>query len=260
MKKILLPAIFLIFIFSGCTTHQYVFVEGQEDLPTLKEYSVENDSIEIFYDFSGMNVPVNIMVKNKSNKPLYIDWNKSAAIIDGKKYGYWDAASTIELSGTSDFFFNASGTIQADERVTFIPPHSYIETTRMFLQTAFFEQLPEENKQRFTMQSEKGPVPVNRYSFSLEDSPLTFRSLLTLSSNESFSKESHFEQSFWVSEIIECHSSTLFGIAENRARTRRVNNTSIISKKSEIGKTAEVITAVGVITGTLMLSKEENVE
>lgn len=266
MKKILLPFAFFcsMFLF-GCNKHQFIFVEARQDHAT-GGFLTENDSLEIQYNFSGENIPVKITVKNKSEKPVYIDWKKSVVIIDGKKYDYWNDNSHIELSGNSyplvySVYTDAEGTIVKDERITYIAPRSYIETTRILLQTAEFVNLPENNFTHLSMRSENGPVKVKRYNFSEENSPLIFRSLLTLSSKETFTDETLFESTFWVSDILESpHKSLSLQQTTMDNGGNIINNTSIISSKTKFGKSAGPMFLIGITTGLLYLASENATE
>jgi hypothetical protein len=239
--------------------HQYVFIEGQNVNDPLL-HVVENDSIQIKYDFSGHDIPVHIKITNKSEKPLYIDWKKSVAVIDGKKYNYWVDRSELNISGVTFPIYNsaisyADGEVWKDERISYIPPKSYIETTRIFLQSHFFNNLDKQEAQRFKLITVNGPVHSKRFNFSSADSPLTFRSLITVSSKESFSEETIYENSFYVSEIIE--SSHKHRFSDNKYLDipfRHMDNSSVLSKRTAFGKTAGTITILGISTGLVYLS------
>lgn len=255
MKKTLLPAFvfFSLFLF-GCNRHQYVFVQSQQTNNETGDYLIENDSLEIRYNFSGENIPVNIVVNNKSDKPVYIDWKKCVAIIDGKKYKYWNEVSTIEISGVNfnNVYYYADGLIEKDERISYIPPRSYIETTRILLQTTIFKNLPDKSFQRFHVPSENGPVQVKQYDFSVENTPLLFRSILTFSSHESFTEETLYENTFWVSEIIESPHKNIF--PHRKSQANGLINTSLITTKTRFGNIATAVTILGVSTGLIALS------
>jgi hypothetical protein len=118
-----------------------------------------------------------------------------------------------------------------------------------------------EGRQRLKIASENGPIHVKRYSFPEENSPLSFRSLLTLSSKESFVDETIFEKTFWVSEIIESPVNILSAQQKGLNNgIRGINNTSTITKISSFGLAAGTITVIGATTGLLMLMPEGNVE
>lgn len=259
MKKIL--PLFLLFcslFFYGCNKHQFVFIEGQPDPATQNGFVTENDSLEILYNFSGDNIPVSIKVTNKSEKPVYIDWKKSVAIIDGKKYEYWNDNSQIELSGNSfpidyTIYTQTDGTILKDERVTYIPPRSYIETTRVFLQYDRFVNLPESNMKRIKIQSEILPVKVRHYNFSEENSPLIFRSILAISSKETFTEETFFESTFWVSDIVESPRKSILP-QQLKKGNDGPSHTSLISKKNFFWHSAKFFSIFGITAGLLFLS------
>jgi len=265
MKKTLpLSLMIFSFLLFGCSKHQFVFVEGQQDYSYTNDFVIENDSVTIRYDFSGPNIPVNIKIFNKSQKPIYVDWKKSVAIIDGKRYNYWNDNITFEHSGSSFHGFTNSsfygeGVLIKDERISFIPPNAFIETTRIMLQTVLFENLPLHNRQRLSFETEYGPVQAKKYTFSEVNSPLIFRSILTLSAKESFNDETHFETDFWVSEIVESPKNLLL-LHQTNQNNIGVNNTSMIKKITGFGAAAKTAALLGVTTGLILLSPEGTIE
>ena len=46
------------------------------------DFVQENDTVRISYRFWGENAPVTITIYNKLDEPLYVDWGRSALIID----------------------------------------------------------------------------------------------------------------------------------------------------------------------------------
>lgn len=267
MKKIaLLAVVFCNLFLFGCNKHQFIFIESQPIQNDKERLLTANDSLEIQYNFSGENIPIKITIKNKSEKPVYIDWKKSVVIIDGKKYDYWNENSHIELSGSSyplvySIHTNLDGTIIKDERITYIAPHSYIETTRIYLQTSEFSFLPENDIMQLSMHSQDGPVRVKQYNFTEENSPLIFRSLLTLSSKEISTDETLFESTFWVSKIVESPSKNLLLQPTDKNNGESITYApSLISSKTEFGKTAGPISLLGITLGLIYLSAENGTE
>ena len=52
------------------------------------EFVVEDDSIDVVYNFYGHNAPITVGVVNKMSKPLYVDWTKSGIMIDDTPTSY----------------------------------------------------------------------------------------------------------------------------------------------------------------------------
>ncbi len=78
-----IPLTSIVFLFTGCTTYQYMTVSGKNIRQNERqEFVVENDSIRVKYNFSGEDAPVNVEVTNKLDRPVYVDWSRSALIIN----------------------------------------------------------------------------------------------------------------------------------------------------------------------------------
>jgi hypothetical protein len=194
----------------GCSKFQYASL--QSDLPkTLGSAILENDTVKITYSFKGKNCPVRIQVANKSNKPVYIDWKKSALIINDQRLSYWEDktllntstighevqwSKTISSSGST-----TTGELFKKEQISFIPPKSFITATPVTAKNNFFE-LPKSGVQ-VTLTSTDPPGMGLSHSFVKENSPMKFRSYLTLSFDQGFDHPFYYDNQFWVSEVIE---------------------------------------------------------
>ena len=245
---------FAAFFLFACSKHQFVFMDSHSFESKNPPFLIKNDSLEITYNFAGGNIPVNITVKNTSDKPIYIDWKKSAAIIDERKYSYWEEISYLNASGaTYGWDVYVDGTIIKDERKTYIPPHSYVESTRINLQEVFFEEFQASNSTKIIVPSDEGNIQVKKYDFTQENSPFKFRSILTLSSDESFTTETAFDTEFWVAQIIESPVKELY-LDRETLHSMGLSENSIISKRTGFGKTMGTITTLGAVTTLLWLS------
>ncbi len=197
----------LIPLLSGCYTYHHVVVQSDATINGYQEHIIKNDSVELNYSFTGAGGPVNIMVYNHSEKPVYVDWKKSAMIIDGEKYNYWsedikiDASSSARIQENSMFSTSISteGVAYKDERISFIPPHSYIKSTRTDLD-GFLKHIPLENVEN-AKKVKDGTNYITWYQFDEETSPVKFRSFLTLTNQENSTDETYVETPFWVKEV-----------------------------------------------------------
>lgn len=205
-------ALFVVVLFSSCITYQHVSLSGNVGQNEQAEFVEENDSIKMVYSFNGHSGPITMEITNKLNKPLYVDWRKSALIINGQSFTLWkDEASlsanvssysalqddqTIQTSG------NMQGSIAKNDKVSFIPPqakivvHSYILFDGLFMtpdqqgeKLIFFTALDERRK-------------AMKYTFSRENSPFTFRIYLSMSMNDDFKSPFHLDNTFWVSSYV----------------------------------------------------------
>lgn len=216
-QKCLFLAAMILFFLSGCSRYQYISVIGDTHQNKQKDFVVENDTVKIVYSFSGVNFPVTVEVYNKLNKPVYVDWTKSALIVDGNSVSYWQDAARLEGStngyviggrnGVEYTFGSVDGTIYKNEKVSFIPPKSYIKTTRFYLKGRFFSTKKNESKRSESFNSSNGLDWRDIYIFNRENTPLNFKSYITLSTDKNFSKEFHFTNSFWVNNITQTMAS-----------------------------------------------------
>lgn len=203
MKPPITLIIISTFLFFRCAKHQYIYFNttpdsGQESLTYV------NDTLEIAYNFNGNDCPVNITIFNKSEEPIYVDWKKSVAIIDEEKVDYYVPASFF--AGDIEPFGDFDGEIITDDRISFIPPHTCYSSTRAYM-CRYYEDLPQ--PKIIEAPWSHGRTDVKLYQFEPDISPLKFKSLVTLSSNESFEQEVRFTSEFYIAEIIESHYSSI---------------------------------------------------
>ncbi len=225
-------------LFSCSSTHRFVTFSSDDPLDDNHEFVFVNDTLDIRYRFSGNLIPMNIYIYNKTEKPLFIDWKKSAMILNSESITYW----ADNMAGYSD-------------RINYIAPLSYIEGTRMMLGDYIPEELPADKKVKKRMKYDNGEVKVDKYDFAMEESPLWFRSRLTFSTSESFENESSIESIFWVSEIIQSPRNDLY-IFDSRNNymiyqktSFKPGNMALLSKKSNSGNTFLGIISLTALVG-----------
>jgi len=218
---------------SGCSVYQHVSLESNMVQNDKLEYLIENDSTTIVYSFDGQNGPIHIRLSNKSDKPLYVDWRKSALITNGQSVSLWRDEAKISASATEynvipeNEIVNSNSSIEGSivrkDKVTFIPPHSSILVNSYFLQSKFFAT-PDKKSERVMLSTTEGTVNARKFSFSKEDSPLKFRIFLSISGDESFRNPVQFDNSFWVSDYFLTSASprSLSVISGNQFYIRKV--------------------------------------
>lgn len=217
-RPLLFPAV-MIFL-SSCTQYQYLTVSGENISKNEKnEFVSENDTLKVQYSFADYNGKVGITLYNKSAGPLEVDWKKSALIVDGKAYSYYNPnaviAATVEDSlnrrtaglGNPRYLASVSGSVLIDEPLQFIPPASSIYKEPLLLPVNGIDNLPEQDLKKESIQSAEysdGAVSISykKARFAKDSSPLHFRSYLTLRAGSGGSqKEFTLEHSFYVSEV-----------------------------------------------------------
>src|SRR5215217_1328600 len=211
-------------------------------------FEMENDTLAISYNFSGENAPVKISVRNKLTVPLYVDWSRSSLIYKGEAIGYIPDSTGFSASYSSvtpnwqirqyaDGDIN--GKVGRPKDVSFIPPGSGIKSTVVFMNSPIFKALPDSvHNQPEYVRYGTHKVKVRARDFSKEDSPVTFRSYLTL-----FISKGDPDKSFAVDNE--------FYVARSVKRTSKPDDltTSVGDTFYTVTKNKGGYVALGVITG-----------
>jgi hypothetical protein len=215
MKKFVLYAL-AIFSLTACTRYQYITLNSDIYQTDNQTFVWENDSVKVQYAFWGKNCPLSIQIYNKLNKPLYVDWSKSAVIYsDGSSFILWNDQASIN-SGTVSSAVNVgglilggsqtTGTIVRSKSVDFIPPASRVSVCPMYVRSTFIKPLPSELKKKQVYYGNMEPFKADFYTFNPNNSPFSFRCYLTLSTEDNFANYFFLDQPFWVSQVIETQS------------------------------------------------------
>ena len=150
----------------------------------MQEFIKDNDTVSIKYTFKGVNLPMTLTIYNKLNQPLYIDWDRSVVVIN---------------------YIQVDGPFYHDGLSHFIAPKSYVTVSSNSLRNQFIDL--DKNDPRINVSLTSGNMSGIRYSFNEQSTPLFFRSVLALTTNEDFSLPTFYDYSFWVSDIIESNNN-----------------------------------------------------
>ncbi|MDD2436855.1 MAG: hypothetical protein PHF73_12920 [Massilibacteroides sp.] len=189
---------------NACTVYYYSVLDTENENVIKNvdhDFVEENDSLLIAYCFYGENAPVKITVYNKSDVPLYVDWNSSALIIDDVATNY-DAGS----GAGNEISFTPKEQETIPSAAQFVPPHSKIEHLSLRLGNFSFEEIPKKQFMKsklVTLNGDERNVYVKQFNEYV--SPVRFRSYLTLYRKEKESgKTVPFtkEHRFYVAEVI----------------------------------------------------------
>lgn len=221
MKKLVLSSVLLVLL-SSCQSYLLSTVSSSNTQKADDKgfFKVENDSLIITYNFAGNNSPINIEVYNKLNEPLYINWKKSALIVADKAYSYVDDKITINgtASTVSTQFYKGGdtytdGTIAAVGKIakdeSFIPPHAGTGRSIYILNNISMPEIEKNNfkKKRLTYLDGSGEIFGKSADFTPENSPLKFKSYLTLYTlKDNQPKEFSSQQDFFVSNVTKAMS------------------------------------------------------
>ena len=211
MKQIFYLILIALTLSSCSSTFYYTTLESTNkyvDKVENGDFLIETDSLWIAYCFKGENAPVQITVFNKSDKPIYVDWKRSAMIIDNVAYSYTGGTTPIKgntwnnsYGSDNQYSFGGfEGAIEMSDKTAFIPPQTMISETP-FIIDPDLRNLHKELYKNISMSSKSDRVfSAKRADFEESDSPLHFRSYLTIYTEPD--KPMVFEQDFYISSII----------------------------------------------------------
>lgn len=259
MKFQIVNLLILVWMFSSCSVYQYALVESDLPKNEFSEFVVENDSLVLKFSFKGENLPVNIEVYNKLDKPLYLDWKRSSVVINDKSYLLKKDVTQVELTSqtisvndhntiNSVYSYGSlSGNLINQGLESFIPPKASIAITPCHLRSEFFDPPASVAEERITVPGLSSPVNLRRHQFNRENTPMFFRLYLTMSYSNDFQEPVFFDQLFYISELSRSYSS------ENELLMKSANR-SYISKVSNFGGVLGVIAisclaVVGLVAG-----------
>lgn len=210
MKQRLTILILSVFLVSCSSTYFYSRVNTEmPDVFQVEngDFVFENDSLWIAHSFNGEDAPILITVYNKMDTPLYIDWAKSALIVQDESTSYYKNVgqinSTTNASGynygfVTDFYSETKGNVAYPENISFIPPRTKVSKTKLRLNLDIRDM--EQIYQTDSIKKRNKSKSVKRANFTPENSPLKFTSYLTL-----FSRPENpmvYEQDFYMSSLI----------------------------------------------------------
>jgi len=230
----LLTTICLAFL-SSCAPHYYIYEvkNVSKQVSNGKFFAFENDTVKITYSFWAENGTMAFSVYNKLNIPIYIDWKKSSMVRNGSKVDYWKD----EVRNSGSYFSNLfSGIINDEtavsigqgvwssrtmkpERITFLTPSSGI--TRVQSKLFIYPNVPVKKPYSLgTLERHNGDkTSALKYnSFNEENSPLSFRNFLTLSTREDFTNETYVDNYFYVANIYDANSRELLWKRNNKGQ------------------------------------------
>ena len=178
-RGILLPvSCIAMLIATGCNRYQYLFVDSNLQQNNLNEYVVDNDTVSIRYNYSEANLKLTVSIYNKLMKPLYIDYLRSAIVINNEQL---------------------SGPVYDESQPAFISPLSFVRLKSNPVRYENFEIKEMGESNQVQIGSGKG----TKVSFDKNSTPFHFRIIIALTENEDYSAATFYDYSFWLSDIIE---------------------------------------------------------
>jgi hypothetical protein len=148
-----------------------------------KEFINENDMVMIKYTFTYGNTSLFITIFNKLHQPIYIDFGKTALILNN-----------IQLSEPYNHGEQVRG---------LIAPQAYITLSSNSFMNKFIEFNSQDSIEDAHLETVNDTYDGKKQSFNENNSPIYFRSILTISTQEDFTNPVYYDNSFWVSGVTE---------------------------------------------------------
>jgi len=205
--------LFLLFIYSGilfssCTTYRYATISGSNiELDERQEFVAENDTVRIVYNFYGSKGPVKLSIYNKLPVGLQIDWKRSAMVIGQASYSYYSPNLTVNGDVNTSAWTRRSASIDAtitrEEGLEFLPPGAVSHHTGPFIADTAFQNTAPLSIPGPPLVIGRSKVKASKASFTPNNSPLLFKSFLTLLTAGQEPQVFTTEHRFYVSEVLE---------------------------------------------------------
>ncbi|TFD97457.1 hypothetical protein E2605_07250 [Dysgonomonas capnocytophagoides] len=213
MKKLILLAT-LPFLLSSCaSTYFYSYLNTETPTTTKVEngdFVFENDSLWIAHSFNGENAPIQITVYNKLNVPMYVDWGRSALIIQDQAISY--IGNVMQFQGSSNTYTNGydraisdiSGKMSLPSNVTFIPPKTKVSNSNLNLNFGIESMNRQPYRSTYMGNKLSERKTVKRADFSPQEAPFKFTSYVTIYTIPD--KPQSYEQDFYISSLIKTNA------------------------------------------------------
>ncbi|MDR0332596.1 MAG: hypothetical protein LBI15_03955 [Dysgonamonadaceae bacterium] len=210
--------------FSNCTTYYYSTVRSFDNQILQNEdgtFTNENNRISVTYSFEGLGGEIVYEINNQSDDPIFVDWSRSVLIAEDYAVQYRQnnaridgrvrATTTTYRFSNSNYtssisFSDLTGQIVLPQGDLFIPPRARISHSPLALSSVLDLNIPASAYER---QDLGLGATASVASFSEEDTPLIFRSYLTIV-NDRNGNQTVFENTFYISEIIRMNSRNNF--------------------------------------------------
>lgn len=203
-----------------------------DNVPQIEDQWIsDSDTIMVRYSFWAEKGRISFVIFNKTNRQIFVDWKNSALIANDQKVDYWKDETTFhsasvqrqtgidrsrtQASASFDWTWITSsvsnqwgaslnsGTLVRNERITSVPPRSYIGVERFNILTTHLTTapFPREVKEVSSSDHPKRPERIAIASFDKQSSPIRFRNYLTFSFHEGMQDSFSIDDSFWLSSI-----------------------------------------------------------
>lgn len=225
-RIVLIMSFAVLYCMTSCSTYYYSTLASNDhsgNYDVNKDFVIDNDTACIIYSFYGEDGPVSVTIQNNLEEPLFVDWRRSALIVNGKAFSFHNGSVSIEgvtesssygssyrwdrQYSSSDGYSRGSfqGEMQMPKDIEFIPPHAQIETANLRLDELTDALNPYELADQRFVKSNGSITKLKARTFSERNSPLRFRTYLALFTGGENGVERHYsyyETSFYLSELV----------------------------------------------------------
>ena len=154
-----------------------------------REFVMENDSVRVKYKFNCQDAPINVEVLNKMDKPIYVDWSRSALIINDKAISYVPTSVPVSGSITTNStsltrpvgsyrhttsYGDFNGSVGVPSEMDFIPPGAYKSKTPLGVTNVFYPDARKKAKNRQIANGVGFSTMVVAREYADSSSPLQF--------------------------------------------------------------------------------------
>jgi len=267
MPKSLPLAVILLLFCASCTTYRYSTISSPDlEKNDRNEFVIENDSLKLVYNFYGYQGPVHISIQNKMSVPVYIDWQRSAIIVNDNATPFASDEMKIvgNIQGSSYNYKNSgygvnSGQLQATAvlppTIDFIPPRAIVNKRPLYVTNIFHAGIPDSAFQKVTFASMEGlSYRVKKATFTNSTSPVRFRSFITYMVGEPGSKPFAFEHNFFVSEVM----TSGHGPKTMQVNSGNLGNQYYTSKATKGGAFVASVTVAAIVGGLILVGENNN--
>lgn len=275
MQKLLLLISVYVLLAScnSATIYQISRVKSNNVTIAKKQFVYKDSTLILKYDLWEKGGIMNFQIYNRTDSPVYIDWNRSNFICNDKSMDYWQDVTTTNTNGvnannTSRIWYVALNPLRNDAVTTGayssisicqkdkpnnqIPPKAYLSVNRFYVGSPFW-----------TLQNYPKANDSIIFNYSMDSSIWRFRNYIAYTKNQDLTNLKFIDNSFWVSKLIFINNDRYNGIAysadDTFSKVNKVSNafytTNNVSENNNnnLGAALVILLAIVVLVGGAFL-------
>lgn len=193
-------------IFSSCYTYQFLTLSNANATSNGKHFTAADSILQVTYLFDSLNGKIGLIIKNKSQLPVVIQWKKSSVITNGAANTIYDNtmpfySTTTAVPFTPQRTTATVGEAALPEGTDFVPPYSEIKRVTKTISYNITNTVFADTEKIVKKGNDYAVEKFKGKKFTETESPYKLRVYLTYNVNNS--AERVLETSFYASEIIE---------------------------------------------------------